>query len=89
MELIKIPFQPEPFINHRVYREERQKFLEEYYVGKKVVFAVELINFSGSTRHDKGKEAVIRGINCDMFKLEDLDGNEMPGLFSPRVFEFK
>ena len=83
---LKVPFYSDSYINHRTYREERQKFLEEKFVGKQVEFNCELITIGGYTLHEKGSVVVIRAIDCDCFKLETLTGEPIYGLYKTSCF---
>jgi hypothetical protein len=89
MELLKAPFHSESFLNHRSYREERENWLKNQYVGKTMVFNCELIGLSGSTRHNKGDKVICYDMNVDCFKLTTVDGEKIHGLFKPSCLELE
>jgi hypothetical protein len=90
MELIKPPFQPESFFQYSHYLKERDRWLNEQYVGKRIVFNCDLVDISGNTRHIKGTEVEIVEVKCDCFKVSKDDEGIVEGtIFKPSCFDDK
>jgi len=83
MELKKLPFYPESFLNHKQFMEARNEFYQKEYVGKTVQFNSVIVTHRGFIRFDIGEKVRIRDASYEWFKLERLDGTEIDSIWNP------